>query len=755
VWTEVQNSRGAWVPRGISAPEYLDVKGLEARLGPVAISNTATQTLRGLGNPEDLMRGGGSEHLPDVLGVQPILGRWFTSEEVGPDFVPVVVLGHSFWVERFGADSTIVGRIIDLEERPYRVIGVVPSTFRVRHGLFRADVRSLLRPREGGEYPLWAPFAHNWGNAQVFNNRRLAGWEMLIRLRPGLTRERAEAMITPAVVGDTPSNQLRVRTAYRTEQEVAGLPSQLLLLGGPAALLLLIACGNVATLLIGEGIVRERELMTRVALGAGKLRIARQLVTENILLGVCGSAAGAAVAYLSIRTLVAYAPAGSVIGGLHLDLTVLAFASSAGILAGLAFGLAPLAMLLRPSQGGLSGRGRGSRTMTARRALGGVVAFEIAITVILLVTGGLFTRTVLELFAVDTGYDRENLIVIPTAIDRSPYPERGPVNYEIVKQMAELPGVKGVTGSREMPPLGRIRSRTIEVEGRVPVQGESLPSAGADEVMPDYLRTMGIPLLDGREFTAADRTGSLPVAIVSQSTARRLWADGSALGRRIRLQRESVWRTVVGVAGDVLYGDLWDGASSPVYTPYLENPDQRSIRLTFAVRTPLDPAVIVPRLEQIARSVEPDILIREAQLASTVVANSATDQRYRALMVIMFATAAVILAGVGIFGVAASTAARRTRELAIRAALGAEPAKLGWYVLRDSLLSIGIGVVVGLFGAWAASRLISAFLFGVKSSDPLTYGGAVALVFLLCAVASYVPSRRLTRMSPARVLAEE
>jgi predicted permease len=755
VWTEVLNSQGDWVRRGISVPEYLDVRELEASLGPVAISNTATQTLRGMGNPEDLNRGGASEHLPEVLGIQPILGRWFTPEEVGPDFVPVAVLGHSFWVERFGADTTVVGRMIDLEERPYRIIGVVPSTFRVRHGLFRSDVRSLLRPRASGEYPLWAPFAHNYGNDQVFSQRRGGNWEMLIRMRPGLTRERAEAMITPAVVGDLPPDQFRVRTTYRTEQEVAGLPSQLLLLGIPAALLLLIACGNVATLQMGEGIAREREIKTRVALGAGKLRIARQLVTENILLGVCGSAAGAAVAYLSIRALVAYAPAGSVIGGLHLNLTVLAFASAAGVLAGLAFGLAPLAMFLRPSQSGMVSRARGGMTGAARQALGGVLAFEVAITVILLVTGGLFTRTFLELFALDTGYDVENLIAIPTAIDRWPYPERGPINHGIIQQMAGLPGVDDATGSGAVPLVSRLSREGIRVEGRPTESGESLPPATWDAVMPGYLRSMGIPLLEGREFTEADGPGSQPVAIVSESTARRLWPDGSALGRRVGRQRDSVWATVVGVAGDVLHGSLGDATSSPVYVPYLENPNVRGIRLVFTVRTSLNPAVIVPRLEQIARSAEPDILIREAQLLSTVVSNSATDQRYRALMLILFATAAVTLASVGIFGVAASTAARRTRELAIRMALGAEPGKLGWFVVRGSLLCTGVGIAVGLFGAWAASRLISAFLFGVESSDPLTFLGSVTLVLCVAGIASYWPSRRAARMQPAVVLSEE
>jgi len=755
VWTEVLNSRGEWIRRGISVPEYLDVKELEAALGPVAISNTATQTLRGMGNPEDLNRGGASEHLPEVLGIQPVLGRWFTPEEVGPDFVPVAVLGHSFWLERFGADSTVVGRIIDLEERPYRIIGVVPSTFRVRHGLFRSNVRSLLRPRASGEYPLWAPFAHNYGNAQVFSQRRGGNWEMLIRLRPGLTRERAEAMIAPAIVGNLPPDQFRVRTAYRTEQEVAGLPSQLLLLGIPAALLLLIACGNVATLLMGEGIAREREIKTRVALGAGKLRLARQLMTENVLLGLCGSAAGAAVAYMSVRTLVAYAPAGSVIGDLHLNLTVLAFASVIGVFAGLSFGFAPLAMLLRPSQGGVSDRGRGARTGAARRMVGGVVALEIAITVILLVTSGLFTRTLLELFAVDTGYEVENLIAMPTAIDRWPYPERGLVNYGIIRQMAELPGVRGATGSRAMPLVQSSRSATLAVESQVLGEGESQPRVVWDEVMPDYLRTMGIPLLEGREFTDADGPGSPPVAIVSESTARRLWPDGSALGRRMRLQQDTIWSTVVGVAGDVLYGNLGVAASSSVYVPYLQYPNRGNIRLVFAVRTPVDPPVIVPQLEQIARSAEPDILIREAQLMATVVSNSATDQRYRALMLIIFATAAVILAAVGIFGVAASTAARRTRELAIRMALGAEPAKLGWYVVRGPLLSTGIGIAVGLFGAWAASRLISAFLFGVESSDPLTFLGAVTLVLCVSGIASYWPSQRVARIQPAVVLSEE
>ncbi|MFC1640310.1 ABC transporter permease, partial [Gemmatimonadota bacterium] len=386
------------------------------------------------------------------------------------------------------------------------------------------------------------------------------------------------------------------------------------------------------------------------------------------------------------------------------------------------------------------------------RALSAVVGLEVALTVVLLVAGGLFTRTVWNLFAVDNGFNAENLVVLRTANDDSPSAERPRINQQIVERLEAIPGVVGATGSWAVPNVMGLWPADLEIEGQATGDGEHLPRVRYDIVLHNYHEVLGVPLIEGRYFTRTDGLGGVGAALVSESTAQRFWPDRSAIGERIKLSRDTVWSSVVGVVSDMKHQGPGEAAAAPVYIPYVQNPNRNGMRFAFTVRTGVDPGDISPQLAAAAREIEPNLLIKEALLLETVIARTATDQRYRALMVVIFGAAAIVLAAVGIFGVVARSLAQRTREMAIRVALGAEQSNLSRLVLRGSLYAAGVGIVGGLIGAFWASRLLSRFLFGVQSWDPATYGAVVSLVVVVCLTASYLPARRMLGIRPAEVL---
>lgn len=755
IWTERLDSAGNWVTQSLYAPEYRELLTGATTLEKVALYFFAGGSLQGRGDPMNLIVGEGTAELPEVAGIRPQLGRWFRPEEVGPDRVNVAVLGDALWRERFGSDPNVVGTTVLLEQRPYTIIGVMPPEFRFRLGLFQ-DPQGLLSPRDNGERPVWVPAGHNYGSGWHYERE---GWsfEALARLRPGVSLDAARAEIGILIRGDTPPGRLRVHLARRDRMEVVGLPAQLFLLAVPSALLLLIACVNVATLLLGESEGRRAEITVRAAIGAGTGRIVRQLITESVVLGLAGSAVGIALAVTATRVLVAFAPATSAMESVRVSLPVLVFCCSVGMLAGAGFGLVP-ALTLGWGRGWSLQSGGRSEARGASGRVNVLVGLEVALTVILLVGGGLFARTLLNLGAVNMGYQPENLVAFRAAIENLSRERRATLYSEMLARMEAVPGVRAATGSWAMPLLMSLWNVTVETEGRGTSGGSRLPGLNNDVVMPNYHETMGIPLLTGRYLTSEDRPGAPPAVVVSKSLADRLWPDGEVLGRRVRLARgssSSDWHTVVGVVGDVRYGGPDSDPVPVVYRPYLQNPGLQGMRLVLTARTAVDPRGVIAQLAAAARSVYPGVLLREARIMSTMVSESATDQRYRALFVAAFGLVAVALAAAGIFGVVARAVARRSRELAIRMALGADSGVLESLVLGRTLLAGAVGCGAGLIVSLWGSRLIARFLFGVQSSDPLVYSAVILTVLLVCAVAGYLPARRILLIEPSSVLKEE
>jgi predicted permease len=754
IWTSRLNDRGEWVTSSLYYPEFLDVEANATSLEDVALFYFAGSSIQDRkGRPMNLTTGEGTPTLPDVVGIQPMLGRWFLPEEVGPEEVNVVVLGESFWRDRFGADPEVLGSTIQVEHDPYTVIGVMPAEFRLRLRLF-SDSLGLLAPRASGEQPIWIPTGHNYGESWHVERSGFT-FEAIARLKPGVTMETALAEVEPLVQGPTPPDRLRVHMAPRADLEVAGLPTQLLLLAIPSLLLLLIACGNVATLHLGEAEGRRHEISTRMAIGARSGRIVRQLLTESVVLGLMGSVAGFGIAAGATRVLVAFAPANSVVKALEVDLSVLAFSSAAGILAGMAFGLAP-ALGLRLRRGG-SLRHLGERAETRRgRGADLVLSLEVALTVVLLVTGGLFTRTLMNLMHDDMGFETRNLVVLRAAMSGSlGGEERAPVYQEILRQMEEVPGVVATTGSWAMPLHMRLWTEEVATESDDLTEGSQWPIRQYDIVMPNYHEVMGVPLLAGRYFTEADDLGAPPVVIVSESLAREMWPGESAVGKRLFFRRRPEWHTVVGVVGDVNYDGLGTEVSAPIYRPFLQNPGLNGIRLVLTARVVGDPGALTRPLQEAVWRAYPPLVLREGSVMSVAVAQTATDQRYRALMVMAFGLAAVALAAVGMFGVVARGVARRNREMAIRLALGAESLTLRALALGSTMMAAAAGLAAGFVGAGWAGSLIERHLFGVRAFDGWAYGAAILTVVCVCGLASYLPTSRLLLLQPATVLKEE
>ena len=761
IWTSRRNTAGQWVTQSLYPPEYRDLLAHASTLDNVALYFYAGGSLQGRGDPMNLTVGEGTATLSDVAGIRPQLGRWFRPEEVGPQRTYVAVLGDALWRERFGADPNVVGTKVLLENRPYTIIGVMPPEFRFRLNLFQ-NTQGLLSPRDTGERPVWVPMGHNYGS-DWYDARQGYSFEALARLRPEVTLEAAHAEIETLIRGDGPPGRIRVHIARRDRIEVAGMPAQLLLLAVPSALLLLIACVNVATLLLGESEGRRAEVAIRAAIGAGTRRIVRQLLTETVILGLAGSVVGVALAFGATRALIAFAPASSAIEGVQVNLSVLIFSCAAGMLAGASFGLVPALMLGRRQ--GCNPQGQGGRVIARGRQRANVlIGLEVALTVVLLISGGLFTRTLLNLDAVQMGFNPEKLVAFPAAIERLQAPGRAAAYSEMLTRMEAVPGVKAATGSWSMPLLMSLWTAEVTRDSDSLLERGQLPLVNYDVVMPDFHETMGISLLAGRHFTFADRPGAPLVVIVSKSAADQLWPKQLALGQRIRMRRpddpeqlgpEGDWHTVVGVVGDVRYGGLDSTPQPVIYRPFLQNPGLNGMRLVLTARTTVDPRRVMRQLAAAARSAYPSVLLREGRIMSAVVSESATDQRYRALFVAAFGLAAVVLAAAGIFGVVARAVAQRSHELAVRMALGAGSGGLQLLVSGKTLLTAAIGACAGLIAAGWGSRLIARFLFGVQNADPVTYSVAILSVLFVCSAASYLPARRLLHLEPARVLKQE
>ena len=719
----------------------------------MAASSDDLDTITGGGDEPEMVVGYDfSADYFHVIGTTPELGRAFLPEEDRPGGPHVAVLSDKIWRRRFNADLGIIGKTIQLGNSPYTVVGVMPPNFR---------------------YPdkveIWTPLALPASASSDWKNRYL---RVLARLKPGVTLAQAQAQMSALAERiahehpDTNSGEGVILKPIR--QEIAGdIRTPLLVLFGAVGFVLLISCVNVANLLLARAAAREREIAVRTALGAGRLRLLRQMLTESLLLSLAGGAAGLLLAYSCTGFLLSLFPNNianlsiPTVETIPVDARVLVFTIAATLLTGLIFGLVPA---LRSSgldvNQTLKESGRlpmaGSRERRFRSAL---VVAEIALSFVLLIGAGLLIRSFSRLGRGDLGFRPENVLALEAFPSPAKYPANEPERLRAyvdrsVENLRAIPGVDSAGAINFLPLTGFWGQQEFAIEGRpVPPKGHEL-NADNRVVTPDYFKTMGIPLQRGRAFTAADGPNSPHVAIISALLARRLWNGEDPVGRRLNLgdTEKPDWTEIVGVVGDVhsfgVEKDLHDDLYRPfaqVYFPIV----------AFTVRAKGDPAGIIAAAKSAIWTVNPEQPFYKIISMDALAAESIALRRVSMLLLAVFSNIALLLAAIGIYGVLSYAVVQRTHEIGIRAALGAQRRDVLRLVLGDGMRLALIGVGLGITASLALTRLLVSLLYGVAATDPLTFAGVAALATCTTLAACYIPARRAMRVDPMTALRYE
>jgi len=731
---------------------YLDYKDYRDRnevfSGLAAFNSDAFNLMDSGGQPERVFGSLVSGNFFEVLGVRVALGRTFApDEDRTPGTHPVVVISHRLWQRRFAADPTLIGKTIRLNKRDFTVIGVAPEGFR----------GSWV----GLELDLWAPLMMSPQLSQMVDplNWRDNHWLSVIgRLKDGVTFEQAQANaqnIAAQLAKDYPKDDEGIGATLFTlidEPNGAGqMAPWFVVLMVVAGLVLLIACANVANLLLARAAGRGREMGIRVALGAGRGRLVRQMLTESLLLAVMGGAGGALLAaWLSDAMSVMMPPLGVPLGlNLEWDYRVPGFALALTLLTVLAVGLVPALMATKvdPLVSIKNEAGAASSLMRRGRLRGALVVTQIAVSLVSLLCAGLFIRSLAEQRKADLGFDHDRALLVSMELFPSGYDEKRGVEFyrQLVARVAALPGVESASLSNQVPPLllGSKWLASFEIEGYTPRADETISVAG-ESVGPRYFQTMRIPLVEGREFTDADHAQSASVVIVNETMARRYWSPGrSPVGGR--LSRDNRWSTVIGVARDVKYLGPTEPAQPWIYYPHAQN---YWSTMTLVARTTGDPWQALPGVRAAVRALDPTLLMFDEKTLTTHCGVLLFLDRIVVTFLSAFGLLALALAAIGLYGVMAYSVTARTREIGIRMALGAQGGDVLKQVIKQGMVLTLIGVAIGLAAAFALTRLIGSLLFGVSMTDALTFTLVSLLLAAVALLACYIPARRATKVDP-------
>ena len=703
----------------------------------------------------------------EVLGIQPLLGRLIQpSDDVTAGAHPVVVLTHGYWQRRFASDPSIVGRSLLLNGQAYSVIGVAPKGFRGETVGRDADIFAPLAMQQ--EISRFQP---------MLDNREMSFLLLLGRLKPGVTVEQASAATTlefqqalRAEAGGELSPDRERRLAQRrveivpAQQALSSLrrdyEQPLFLLMGVVGLVLLIACANVANLLLARAAGRRKEVGVRLALGASRGRLVRQLLTESLLLAGAGGLAGLLIAPWATQLLVrmVYASAEAIPLNLDPDARVLGFTLAVSMLTGLLFGLAPALRATRldlaPT---LKVQSRGTVGETSRFTLSkGLVVTQVALSLLLLVGAGLFVGSLRNLRSLNLGFRPEKLLLVAIDPRGAGYSEEKPERLtelyrKIRERMQAIPGVESASVSF-MPLLsGARRSSSAQVEGYTPGKDEP-NNVRQMHVTPGYFETVGMTLAEGRVFDERDRTGGAPVAIVNQKFAQRYFAGRSALGGHIGFDGKTTKIEIVGVARDAKYNEMREEEPEMVFMPVYQEPQMLQ---SVEVRTRGDTAALSGEVKQALAEVDRNLPVRSVITMDVQVDRALQQERLMTNLTTFFGLLALLLASIGLFGVMSYAVSRRTSEIGIRMALGAEQRSVLWMVLRESLLLVVIGAAAGLVAAYASTRLLANLLYETSPTDPVAFAVAAAVLLGVAALAAYIPARRAARVNPMVALRYE
>ena len=713
--------------------------------------------LTGFGEPVRLTGTSVSAELFSILGAQPELGRTFYPGEDIPGRDNFVILSRALWEQRFGGDASILGKSIELGGVSRQVIGVMPGEFRF----------------PSTKTQVWIPLHNDSRNAVNF----WAGDFMpgIGRLRPGSTIQQAQAEMRlfqshvralfpwpmPASWNDN------VSVVPLRNGMVADVRARLLILLGAVGLILLIACSNVANLTLSRAATREKEISIRSALGAGRHRITRQLLTESVLQALFGGLLGLALAKEGLALLKTMLPADTPrLAEAHMDWNVLAFTGVLATLTGIVFGLAPALH----SAGGvltesLNSGGRGTSLSVSQRLRSGLVVAEVAFAVLLVTAAGLMIRSFWAISHMNPGFRTEHILtarITPNESFCSDAKRCLSFYRNVQDQVRAFPGTSGAALVNTLPLGGRVSKRSLNVEGHDVPAGEDVPLFWLTVVSPEYFRVMGIPLLSGRSFTDSDLSGA-PVAIVTDETARRFWPNQSAVGKHVRLLTDDAWCTIVGVIPNVRAYDLQRNApewiDGTVYMPYnsAATLEDRRIpaEMTIAIRTTSDDSQIATMLRSSVAALNQEVPISEVKTMREVISEAVSTPASTTALMVVFAALALVLGTIGIYGVLSFLVSNRTREIGIRMALGAQRSDVLRSVIGEGARLTLAGIGLGLAGAFAVMRILSGELYGVNATDPLTFCSVAILVGFVALTACYVPARRAMRVDPMVALRYE
>ena len=711
------------------------------------------------GEPVRLTGTAVSAELLSILGAQPELGRTFHAGEDAPGDDRYVVLSHNLWEQRFGRDAAIIGRSIELEGVSRQVLGVMPADFR------------FPSPKT----QLWVPLHNEPGNPSTY----WAGDYMPVigRLRPGATMPQAAAEIRLFQSHVFALFPWRMPADWNADVSVVQLQNgmvadvrvRLLLLLGAVALVLLIACANVANLSLSRAASREKEMGIRSALGAGRRRIARQTLTESVLLSTLGGMFGLALAAAGMSLLKTALPADTPrLADVHLDWRVLIFTGALALVTGFIFGLAPALQLSRcaPAES-LNSAGRGASVSVSQWLRNSLAIAEVAFAVLLVTSAGLLIRSFWMLSHVDPGFRSEQILTARITPNESFCDDtaRCLAFYRSVLERATTTlGVSGAALVNTLPLGGRVTKRSFELEDYMDLPtGTTEPLFWLDVVTPDYFRVMGIPLLAGRWFTPADETGGSPVAVISAETERRFWKQRDVVGKHVRFVGEKNWRTVIGVVADVRAYDLQSSVPSylrgTAYVPYTSHATLEDGRvpaeMTIAIRTAAEGQQVGATLRHIVQELGPDVPVSEVQRMHAIISQAASTPASTASLFTAFAGVALALGMVGVYGVLAFLVSKRAREMGIRMALGAQRRDVLLLVMKEGGKFCVAGITLGLLGSFVLTRLLASQLYGVGPMDPVTFTGVAIIMAVVTMAACYIPARRATRVDPLVALRYE
>jgi len=715
-------------------------RSFEELTGYFAFFDYMSYTLTGDGEPERLVGVGVAQDFLDVLGIQPALGRGFVDEECVWNGRRAVLLTHGFWSRRFGADPSVVGRPITLNGEPTAVVGVLPASF---------DFASIFTP--GSEIDFLNPFpicdeTDSWGNTL----------SMIGRLAPGVTIEQAQAeldLINRQLKEADPGRWGLGAVVSELRGQITGrFRPALLVLACAVGVVLLIACTNLSNLLLARAASRRKEIAVRSALGAGRSQLIRQMLTESLVLAGCGAAVG---------VLIAYAATGAIAGTRAISIPLLQAASVDGaallftlivaLATGLLFGIVPaLSISGTHEYDALTDSNRGSSEGRSRTWLREVlVVSEVALACVLLVGAGLLLRSFVTLMDVDLGFQPASAAAwrIETGQRFPDLAERNGFYERLVAGVESVPGVESV-GLTDTLPLGRNRSWSIEAKGEVYREGE-YPNAFPRLVDEKYIRTMRIPMIAGRDFTTNDTAESENVMIVNEVLARRLWPGRDPLGRTVVLGDNTEW-LVVGLVANVRHSSLEEEAGLEMYMPITQHGAWTSLELV--VRTKLPPESVAPGVRAALRTVDSSLPTSDFQTLGQLVERAISPRRFILILIGAFALTALLLASLGIYGVISYSVSQQTEEIGIRMALGASAIQVQRRIVLKTLALASAGILTGMIGSFALSRLMSSLLYGVSATDPTTFFAMTALLILISVLSGHLPAYRASRIDPMSVL---